>query len=182
MEHTENAHDARPRVLDAVNLLGWQVKAGSRAEGDRLATDVRESPALDDVTHLIIGMTVIGCTTRLDDPDELSRVHAARILVDEVAEGAVRVRAELRAVFEPNDHLSRRPIDLLDRHGRRDDQEVVGPGIDDRVRLAGADVRSHLRLELVRRTLELERARPRDDVEQLVAAALPPRQRAAGPG
>src|SRR5687767_1732222 len=137
MEHTENAHDARPRVLDAVNLLGWQVKAGSRAEGYRFATDVRESPALDDVTDLIIGVTVIGRTTRLDDPDELGRVHAARVLVDEVAERALRVRAELRAVSEADDHLPRRPVDLLDRHSRRDDQELARPGVLDRVRLAG---------------------------------------------
>jgi hypothetical protein len=29
MKDPEDAHDARSRVLDAMNLLGWQVKTGT---------------------------------------------------------------------------------------------------------------------------------------------------------
>src|SRR5688500_2578973 len=105
MEDAEYSHHARPGVLDAVNLLGWQMKARSRPERDRFAADVRESLARHDVALFVVGMAVVGCAARLDDPDELGRVHAAGVLVDEVAERALRIRAELRAVGETDDHL-----------------------------------------------------------------------------
>src|SRR5687768_13225877 len=98
MKDAEDAHDSGSGVLDAVNLLGWQVKTRSRPEGNRLALDVRKSLAGDDVAHLVVGVAVIGRAARLDDADELRRVHAAGVLVDEIAEGALGIGTQLRTI------------------------------------------------------------------------------------
>src|SRR5918995_3560014 len=158
MEDPHDPHHARPRVLDAVNLLGRQVKARAGAERKRLAVDVRETLAGDDVAQLVVGVTVVGSTAWLDDPDELGRVHAAGVLVDEVAERALCVRSQLRTVGEANDHLARRPEGLLDRYGRRDDPQLARPWVVDRVGLPRTDVGGTLRVEVVGLTIQLERA------------------------
>jgi hypothetical protein len=68
---------------------------------------------------------------------------------------------------------ARRAIDLLDRNARRDDQQLVGAGVVDHVRLSRADVRAALGLEVVRLAVQLERARAGSGVEKLVTLRLP---------
>src|SRR4029453_12495258 len=116
MKDPEDAHHAWSRVLDAMNLLRRKVEAGPGPERDRVAVDVRESLALDDVADLVVGVAVIGRAAGLDDADELRRIHAARVLVDEIAEGALGVGTQLRPVGEADDYLPRRPVCLLDRN------------------------------------------------------------------
>ena len=131
----------------------------------------------DDVADLVVGVAVVGRAARLDDADELGRVHAARVLVDEVAERALGVGAQLRLVVETDDHLARGAVHLLDRHRRRDDQQLLRAVVVDHVGLARAHVRGGVGAELVGLTLQLERALAGDGEEELVTAVLAPRQR-----
>src|SRR5215210_1429149 len=180
VEDAEDAHHAGPGVLDAVHLLRRQMEAGADRERDRRVPDVREPLALDDVADLVVAVAVVRRAAGLDDADELRRVHTPCVLVDEVPEGALRIRTQLGAIGEADDDLPRRAIDLLDGNGRRDDQELVGATVLDGVRLARPDVDAAVRLQRVSLALELERSRSRDDVEELVAIAAAARMRAAG--
>ena len=76
----------------------WKHEPG--AERDLRAVHVRETAALDDVADLVVGVAVIGCAAGLDEADELRRVETAGVLVDEVAERPLVVRAQLGLLVE----------------------------------------------------------------------------------
>src|SRR5215210_8848368 len=101
------------------------MEAGAGRERNRRIPDVCEPLALDDVADLVVAVAVVRRTAGLDDADELRRVHAPCLLVDEVPEGALRIRTQLGPVGEADDDLPRRAIDLLDGNGRRDDEELL---------------------------------------------------------
>src|SRR5438105_8279215 len=107
MEDAENAHRSRPRVLDAVDLAGRQVKAGARSERYFVAIDVRDALARDDVADLVVGMAVERRLARLDDAEELRYVAAAGVLVDQVAVLPFLRSFELRLVLEAHGDFAR---------------------------------------------------------------------------
>src|SRR5437588_8876437 len=86
MQHAENPHLSWARVLDAVDLPGREVEAGSRSKRRFTAVDVGDSLPRDDVADLVVRMAVKRSLARLDDAEELRDVVASRLFVDEVAE------------------------------------------------------------------------------------------------
>src|SRR4029078_5477070 len=106
MEHPEDPHGPGSAVLDAVQLVRRKVEARSCLERDGAPADVRGSLARDDVSHLVVAVTVEGSLARLDDAHELGHVEAADVLIDEVPEGPLARGVELGLVGEANRHLS----------------------------------------------------------------------------
>src|SRR6266567_3492718 len=109
VENPHDAHHAGAAVLDAVDELRREMEARARPERDVLVADVRDALPLDDVADLVVGVAVVRCPARLDDADELRRLGAAGVLVDEVAERPLGVGPMLLLVAEADDDLALRP-------------------------------------------------------------------------
>src|SRR6266511_1941833 len=180
MEDPQDPHRRRAAVLDAVLLARGEMEARARAQRDRLALDVREAFALDDVTDLVVGVAVERRLARLDDPDELRHVEAAGVFVDEVLEGPFARGRKLRLVGETDCDapVAARRLAIL-RRDDRDEDEVVGAWIVDRVRLARGDEDACFGRELVAPALEIEVAAARDDIEDLLVSVEAPLPRPA---
>src|SRR5439155_7041470 len=121
VENPHDAHYAGAAVLDAVDQLRREMEARARPERDVLVADMRDAFPLDDVADLVVGVAVVGCPARLDDADELRRLGAAGLRVDEGAQRTIGVRPVLRLVAEADDDLALRSRCMFGRHQHRHD-------------------------------------------------------------
>src|SRR6266571_4341961 len=151
------------------------MEARTGPERRRTAADMGDPFPLDDVADLVVGMAVHGRLTGLDAADELRHGAAAGVLVDEISKRTLARRLELRLVLQADGRLAVSDrLGTILRREHRDDEQLAGPGILDRVRLAGRDEDPHLGLEPVAGSVEMEPAVARDDVEHLLAPAGAP--------
>src|SRR5262245_11220946 len=107
---------------------------------------------------------------RLNDPDELRDVEAARVFVDQIAERPLNGGSVLRLVVETDRSLSSFVVDRkVCRCGDGDHKQLVGARVVDRVALARCNEGGGAGLERMTLAFELELAPAVNHVEQLVA-------------
>src|SRR3954454_19748210 len=83
------------------------MEAGSRSERNLFPGDVVRAGSLQDVDDFVVGMAVLGRFPGWDHADELRDVEAARVLVDQVPELAVRRGRQRRLVRVADRHTPR---------------------------------------------------------------------------
>src|SRR2546429_627437 len=95
----------------------------------QFSADVRS--AFDGAADAVVVVAVIGRTAGLDDADELGHVGAARVLVDEVAEGPLGVRPQLGLLREPDNDPATRAGTVLLGGKHRDHDQWIGASVVD---------------------------------------------------